>query len=93
VLDGEPLTCERVKSEVERVFAEHGAQADEFIVAHGAQTAIGHELGHGAIVPGEAIVFDLFPRDRRTGVFTDMTRTYVVGEPPAELAEWHRLCK
>jgi Xaa-Pro aminopeptidase len=21
-----------------------------------------------------------------------MTRTYVVGEPPAELAEWHRLC-
>ena len=93
VLDGEPLTCERVKSEVERVFAEHGAQADEFIVAHGAQTAIGHEMGHGAILPGEPIVFDLFPRDRQTGVFTDMTRTYVVGEPPAELAEWHRLCK
>ena len=93
VLDGEPLTCERIKIEVERVFGEHGAVADEFIVAHGAQTAIGHESGHGAILPGESIVFDLFPRDRASGVYTDMTRTYVVGEPPAELAEWHRLCK
>ncbi len=36
--------------------------------------------GHGAILPGEPITFDLFPRDRATGVYTDMTRTYVVGE-------------
>ena len=90
VLDGEPLTCERIRMEVERIFGEHGAFADEFIVSHGAQTAIGHESGHGAILAGEPIVFDLFPRDRATGVFTDMTRTYVVGEPPAEIAEWHR---
>jgi Xaa-Pro aminopeptidase len=92
-LDGEPLTCERIKIVVERIFGEHGAFADEFIVAHGAQTAVGHESGHGAILPGEPIVFDLFPRDRATGVFTDMTRSYVVGDPPAEIAEWHRLCK
>jgi Xaa-Pro aminopeptidase len=93
VLDGEPLTCERIKAEVERVFSEHGAYADEFIVAHGAQTAIGHEGGHGAILPGEPITFDLFPRDRATGVYTDMTRTYVVGEISDELREYHRLCK
>jgi Xaa-Pro aminopeptidase len=93
VLDGEPLTCERLKAEVERVFSEHGAYADEFIVAHGAQTAIGHEGGHGAILPGEPITFDLFPRDRATGVYTDMTRTYVVGEISDELREYHRLCK
>jgi Xaa-Pro aminopeptidase len=93
VLDGEPLTCERIRMEVERIFGEHGAFADEFTVSHGEQTAIGHEAGHGAILAGEPIVFDLFPRDRATGVFTDMTRTYVVGEPPAEIAEWHGLCK
>ena len=93
VLDGEPLTCERIKAEVERVFSAHGAYADEFIVAHGAQTAIGHEGGHGAILPGEPITFDLFPRDRATGVYTDMTRTYVVGEVSDELREYHRLCK
>jgi Xaa-Pro aminopeptidase len=93
MLDGEPLTSERLKAEVERVFTEHGAYADEFIVAHGAQTTIGHEGGHGPILPGEAIVFDLFPRDRETGVYTDMTRTYVVGDVPDELREYHRLCK
>src|SRR4051794_23903296 len=93
MLDGEPLTSERLKAEVERVFTEHGAYADEFIVAHGAQTTVGHEGGHGPILPGEAIVFDLFPRDRETGVYTDMTRTYVVGEVPDELREYHRLCK
>jgi Xaa-Pro aminopeptidase len=93
MLDGEPLTSERLKAEVERVFSEHGAFADEFIVAHGAQTTVGHEGGHGPILAGEAIVFDLFPRDRETGVYTDMTRTYVVGDVPEELREYHRLCK
>ncbi len=92
VLDGEPLTCERLKVEVERVFSAHGAAAEEFIVSHGAQTAIGHETGSGPIAPGEAIVFDLFPRDRATGVYTDMTRTYVVGEAPEELRRYHGLC-
>ena len=93
VLDGEPLTVERIKLEVERAFSAHGAAADEFIVSHGAQTAIGHEMGSGAILPDEPIVFDLFPRDRETGVFSDMTRTYVVGTPSDEIVEYHRLCK
>ena len=92
VLAGEPLTCERIKIEIERVFSQHGVAAEEFIVSHGAQTAIGHEMGSGPIAPGEAIVFDLFPRDRATGVFSDMTRTYVVGEPPEELVRYHALC-
>jgi Xaa-Pro aminopeptidase len=43
-LDGEPLTSERIKVEVERVFSEHGVAAEEFIVAHGAQTAVGHDM-------------------------------------------------
>ena len=55
-LDGEPLTCERIKVAVERAFTEHGVAAEEFIVSHGAQTAVGHEMGHGPIAPGEPIV-------------------------------------
>ncbi len=92
VLDGEPLTCERIKLELERVFAAHNVAPEEMIVSHGAQTAIGHEMGHGPIAPGEPIVFDLFPRDRETGVYSDMTRTYVVGEPPEEVVRAHALC-
>src|SRR5262245_45849425 len=40
VLDGEPLTCERLKAAVEAAFIENGVVADEFIVSHGPQTAI-----------------------------------------------------
>ena len=93
VVDGEPLTCERLKLVVEKVFSEHGVFADEFIVSHGAQTAVGHDMGSGPIAPNEPICFDLFPRDRESGCYADMTRTFVVGEPSDELKEFHRLCK
>jgi Xaa-Pro aminopeptidase len=92
-LDGEPLTCERIKMRVEQVFSEHGVAAEESIVSHGPQTAIGHDMGSGPIAPREPVVLDLFPRDRETGCYADMTRTFVVGEPPDELVEWHRLVK
>jgi Xaa-Pro aminopeptidase len=93
VVDGEPLTCERIRSRVDDVFNAHGVFADESIVSHGAQTAIGHEMGHGAIAPNEPVVLDLFPRDRATGCYADMTRTFVVGEASDELREYHRLVK
>ena len=93
VLDGEPLTCERIKLAVEQAFTANGAFADEFIVSHGPQTAVGHDMGSGPIAPDEPICLDLFPRDRESGCFADMTRTFVVGEPSDELAEYHRLCR
>jgi Xaa-Pro aminopeptidase len=92
-LDGEPLTCERIKTRVEQVFSEHGVAAEESIVSHGAQTAIGHDMGSGPIAPGEPVVLDLFPRDRETGCYADMTRTFVVGTPPEELVKYHRVVK
>src|SRR5439155_26541123 len=67
--------------------------ADEFIVSHGPQSAVGHELGSGPIAVGEPIVIDLWPRDRETACYADMTRTYVVGTAPEELVEYHRLVK
>src|SRR5579864_8415843 len=91
--EGEPLTCEAIKAEMQQVFVERGAIADEFIVAHGAQGAVGHDMGSGVISAGEPVVFDLWPRDTETAVYTDMTRTYVVGDVPDEIREYHRLCK
>jgi Xaa-Pro aminopeptidase len=38
-------------------------------------------------------VIDLFPKDRESACYADMTRTFVVGEPSDEIAEWHRLVK
>jgi len=93
VLEGDPLTCERIKAEMDQVFLAHSVVADEYIVAHGAQGAVGHEMGSGPIAASETVVFDLWPRDRETGAFTDMTRTYVVGDVPDEIRDYHRLCK
>jgi Xaa-Pro aminopeptidase len=92
-VDGRPLTCERLKRVIEDVFADHEVEGSDMIVSHGKQTAVGHDQGSGQIAANELIVFDLFPRDKATGCYADMTRTYVVGEPPDEVKEWHRLVK
>ena len=92
-VDGKPLTCERIKRLIEDVFADHEVEGSDMIVAHGPQTAVGHDLGSGQIARHEPIVFDLFPRDKATGCYADMTRTYVIGEPSEELKEWYRLVK
>jgi Xaa-Pro aminopeptidase len=92
-LDGELLTCERIQLEVERAFGDHGASAEEFIVSHGAQTAVGHEMGSGAIAADDVVLFDLFPRDRESACFSDFTRTFTIGAASDELREYHRLAK
>jgi Xaa-Pro aminopeptidase len=92
-VDGETLTCERIKLAVEQAFTANAAFADEFIVSHGAQTAVGHDMGSGPIAADEPVCLDLFPRDRESGCFADMTRVFVVGEPSDELREFHTLCR
>jgi len=93
VIDGEPLTVERVKSAMAQTFAANGASADDFIVAPGPQGAVGHDMGSGPIRSGVPIVVDIWPRDNESFMFCDMTRTFVVGDVPDDVREWHRLCK
>jgi Xaa-Pro aminopeptidase len=90
--NGLPLTSERLRAAIAAAFLENGASADVFVASHGPQTAIGHHLGEGQIRAGEPVVVDLWPRDGESGYFTDMTRTFVAGEAPTEVVEWHRLC-
>jgi Xaa-Pro aminopeptidase len=93
VVDGDLLTSERIKQAILGAFVAHGVVADDLIVAHGAQAAVGHDMGSGPIAAGEPVVIDLWPKDPETACYADMTRTYVVGEPPDELAEYHRLVR
>ena len=87
------ITAEEVKSAMSIVFAEHGTSCDDFIVAPGPQGAVGHDMGSGPIEPGVPIVIDIWPRDNASYVYCDMTRTFVVGDVPDNVATWHRLCK
>lgn len=91
--EGEPLTSERLKSAVAAAFAANDASAEEFIVAHGPQTCIGHHMGSGEIRVGEPITVDLWPRDRESACYADMTRTFVVGPVVDELRTYHALCR
>jgi Xaa-Pro aminopeptidase len=92
-VDGEPLTVERVKAAMNQVFAEHNTVCDDFIVAPGPQGAVGHDMGSGPIGSGVPIVIDIWPRDNASFMYCDMTRTFVVGDVPDEIREWHRLTK
>ena len=93
VVDGEPLTVELVKAAIGQAFVANGSTTDDCIVARGAQAAVGHDMGSGQIQSGETVVIDVWPRDAESFCFADMTRTFVVGEIAADVAEWHRLCK
>ena len=90
------LTSEEVRAAMQAVAEEHGCElSDDAIVSHGAQSAIGHDSGSGEIGAGEPVVVDIWPRDKASRCYADMTRTFVAGggEPPAELAEYWRLTR
>jgi len=94
VLDGEPLTAERIKMAIDVEYARHGVMTDAILVAVGAQGAVGHDMGSGPVPAGVPVVVDLWPQDRVSGCFTDMTRTFVAGaEPPEDVARWHALAR
>jgi len=93
LLDGEPLTVERVKAAMSATFTAHDTTAEDYIVAPGAQGAVGHDMGSGPIPPHTPVVVDIWPRDNASAAYTDMTRTFVVGDVADDVREWHRLCK
>src|SRR4051794_6071516 len=90
---GEPVTSERLKAAMDDALRAHPVTCEEPIVACGPQAAKGHDHGSGPVAPGMAVVIDIWPQDRDSACFADMTRTFVVGEPPAEIREWHALCR
>jgi Xaa-Pro aminopeptidase len=92
-LDGETLTCELLKERIQAEFLRNGALAEEMIVSHGPQTAVGHDMGSGPIGADDVVVLDLFPVDLESACYADITRTFVVGDAPDEFAEWHALCR
>jgi Xaa-Pro aminopeptidase len=90
------LTSEAIRAAMTAVCDEHDCDLPgDVIVSHGAQAADGHESGYGELAAGESVVVDIWPRDRASRCWADMTRTFVAGggEPDAELAEYWRLTK
>lgn len=92
--DGGELTVEGLRAEAQRIFVENGAIPHPMLViAAAGRGADPHDQGGGPIAEAVPIVVDIFPRDLASGCWGDITRTFCIGEPPAELLEWHALVR
>jgi Xaa-Pro aminopeptidase len=87
VIDGEPVTAERVRDALREACAEHGAPVPSDVIVASVWQGFGHESGSGPLPANLPIHIDLWPRDEVTGCWADMARTFVVGEPDAKTQE------
>ena len=90
-LDGQPLTAELVRATIRDACATMGAPAPADIMVVSAWSGGGHDPGSGPLPANLPIEVDLWPCDEASGCWADMTRTFVVGEVPDEVAELHRV--
>lgn len=63
----------------------------ETILSQGRDAGVPHSRGNGAAPLRKSVplVLDIFPADRSSGYFFDLTRTFCIGEIPEELARIH----
>ena len=86
--DGNPLTIGDVKRFVRVKLLEYDLEDPEgMIFAQGRDAGFPHSSGTDSepLRLGQAIVFDLFPRDMHTKYFHDMTRTWSIGHATPEV--------
>ncbi len=75
------------------IVAEGHARADFVIVGSGPNAARPHHDPTGRVLaPGDAVVVDI-GGTMPTGYCSDCTRTYVIGTPPPEFAEYYQVLK
>lgn len=90
--DGSPLTIGAVKRFVRRALLDHDLEDTDMIFAQGRDGGFPHSRGEAdmALRLGQAIVFDLFPRQLGGGYHHDMTRTWSIGYAAPEVERAYR---
>ncbi|MGH2818143.1 MAG: M24 family metallopeptidase [Actinomycetota bacterium] len=86
--EGEILTAELIRAAMTTELLNQEAYCDDILVQSGTGYG-GHDPGSGPIQPNRTVIIDVFPSDRRTSVYSDMTRTFVPGEPSEEVRRMH----
>jgi Xaa-Pro aminopeptidase len=77
---GKPLTSEMLRAEIDCAVLRAGGTPTDPIVAGGDQACVPHHHGSGPLKANSLIIIDVFPRDRTSGFFGDLTRTVVRGK-------------
>jgi Xaa-Pro aminopeptidase len=86
VIDGAQLRSEDVRAALRAACAEHGALCPPDVIVSSVRSGYGHDPGSGPLPAGLPITIDLWPQHESSSCWADMTRTFVVGTPPAEHA-------
>jgi Xaa-Pro aminopeptidase len=89
---GQVLTLGHLKQIVSYEIARLGMIEDhQTILSQGRDAAVPHSRGDASAMvrPSVPIVLDIFPADRDSGYFFDLTRTFCVGPVPDELQRIH----
>ena len=82
---GAVLTAEVLQDEVQAAVIRAGGLCDTgLICAPGDQAVDCHCQGSGPLYAGQLLVLDIFPRDRASWNYGDMTRTYLKGKATPE---------
>ncbi len=85
--DGSRLTIGDVKRFVRRTLLDYDLEDTGMIFAQGRDGGYPHSRGQAdqALEVGQAIVFDLFPRELGGGYHHDVTRTWCIGHAPDQV--------
>ena len=89
---GKAMTIGDLKAFVSAEIARLGMIEDhETILSQGRDAGIPHSRGNAAeaVRKSTPIVLDIFPVDKTTGYFFDMTRTFCIGPVPPDIARMH----
>lgn len=79
--DGAPLTSSVLIGAIDSELLSRGYGADGTIAAGGSGAADPHTSDSGHLPAGKGVIVDIFPVDKKSRYFGDITRTFVVGEP------------
>ena len=77
--NGKLLTSEILRAEIDSAILRAGGTPTNTIVAGDDQACDPHERGYGPLYANSLIIFDIFPRDPKTGYWGDLSRTVVRG--------------
>lgn len=91
--DGRRIAIGDIKALVRRELMARGLEDTNMIFAQGRDAGFPHSRGDDdmPLEVGQAIVFDLFPRELGGGYHHDMTRTWCIGYAPPEIREVHEI--
>ena len=86
---GRIITSESVRKIIDVELMKNGCAAKHTIVSCGEQSCEPHNIGSGPLRANESIVFDVFPKDERTGYYADISRTIVKGKASGQLKKMY----